>query len=220
MRDRFCLSVLLFAGLLLPLVSCSNEGLTAIVISPTTVTVALSPSGAQLTTQYTAVGYYGHAGSQSTKNITDEVTWAAYFPQMVTISSTGVATPTGSATGYTQVTASAEGFNGYILSNASTFTVNPPSTTNDVVSIAVERASPTVTHGTPVDFTAVGTTGGGNQGALTSGITWTSSNTNVATIVAATGVATTVLAGTSVITASYKNADGMIATGFTTLTVQ
>jgi hypothetical protein len=221
MRVRFCLSVLLFAGILLPLTSCSNQKLTSIVINPTTVTVTLSSSGSQLITQYTAIGYYGPAGHQSTKNITDEVTWSSYFPQMLTTSNTGVVTPTGNVTGYTQVTASAEGYNGYILSNASTFTVNAAGTTTDVVSIAVTPANPVVTTlGTVEDFSAAGTTGTGAKAALTSGVTWSSSNTGVATIGPSTGAATTVAPGTTYIIASYTNADGLVATGYTILTVQ
>jgi hypothetical protein len=47
-----------------------------------------------------------------------------------------------------------------------------------------------------------------------------SSNTGVATIGLHTGAGTTVGAGTSAIVATYTNADGVAATGYTTLTVQ
>ncbi len=131
MCGRFCLGVLLFAGLLLPLVSCSNQGLTSIVISPTTFTTTLVTAGAQGYTQFKAIGYYGHAGSQSTQDITSEVKWLSNAPQVATICNNtdpapcipGLATASGSWTGVTDITASAPGFNGDIVSNDATFTV-------------------------------------------------------------------------------------------------
>lgn len=127
MFNRTCLNVLLLVGLLLPLTSCtSSPSLTSIVISPSDFTATLATSGPPIWTQYTATGYYGHAGHQSTKNITNQVTWTSYTPMLVIINSSGVATVAGQATGFTQITASAPGFNGDIISNASTFTVTAP----------------------------------------------------------------------------------------------
>ena len=227
MRGRFFLSVLLFAGILLPLTSCSTDpSLTSIVISPTTYTAVASPPGdPQVTTNFTATGYYTHPGhTAGTKDLPASDTWYSYTPAMVTINSDGVATVTGAMYGSTQITASAQGFNGIIISNTATYNVSAPnsSTNSDIVSIAVQPASPSVAAANlPVGFSAIGTTGTGHQVALASGVVWTSSNLGVATINANTGAGTTQGAGTSTITATYTNPnDGMMVTGFTILTVQ
>ncbi len=232
MFDRFCLRALVLAGLLLPVASCSsNTSLTSIVISPAafTTTVAVSQTGEslppaeQLWTQYTATGYYGHAGHQTTKDITNEVNWLSYTPLLVTVNSSGVATVSGQATGFTQITASAPGFSGDIISNASTFTVNAPSSgaTTDIVSLSIIPANPTVTKvPATLDFSAIGTSGAGATQNVTAACTWVSSNPAVATIGATTGIATTVSAGTTAIIATYTNTDGMQATAYTLLTVQ
>ena len=53
--------------------------------------------------QLKALGNYIHP--PVTKDITDQVTWASNTPQMVTVSSTGVITPTGEACGGALITA-------------------------------------------------------------------------------------------------------------------
>ncbi|MFY9854699.1 MAG: hypothetical protein WAK26_12565 [Terracidiphilus sp.] len=145
MRGRFCLGVLLFAGILLPITSCSTgPSLTSIVISPSSVTVTLVPSGIpQGYNQFTAIGYYTHPGhAAQTQDITNQVTWTSSGTQVATIctstsSSTctpGLATATGYSsngvawTGITNITASMSGFGGVIVSNEATFTVTAPTT--------------------------------------------------------------------------------------------
>jgi hypothetical protein len=142
---------------------------------------------------------------------------------MVTVNNDGVATVTGNMYGSTQITASMQGFNGIIISNTATYNVDAPnsSTNSDIVSIAVEPASPTIASaGLPVGFSAIGTTGTGHQVTLTTSSVWTSSNLGVATINPATGAGSTVGAGTTTITATYTNPnDNIMVTGFTILTV-
>jgi hypothetical protein len=72
--------------------------------------------------------------------------------------------------------------------------------------------------GQTTQFTAVGTTTTGSTEYLTNSVTWTSSNSNVATIGANTGLATAVGAGTVTITAAYTEPQAVI-TGIGTLTV-
>jgi len=231
MFDRFCLRALLLGGVLLPLASCSTTSLTTIVISPTTFTTTLAlssngdalPPSQQMWTQYTAMGYYGHAGHQTTRDITKEVTWISYTPLLVTVNSTGVATVSGQATGFSQITAMEPGFNGDIMSNASTFTVNLPSTvtTSDVTSLAISPNPGTIAAiGKTLGFTVIGTTGTGQTVDLTTSVSWSSSTTAVANIGQFTGVATAVSAGSTVITATYTNSDGLKVTASAALTVQ
>jgi hypothetical protein len=232
MRGRFFLSTLLFAGFLLPLVSCnsSDPSLTSIVISPTTVTVTLAPNGiAQGYSQFTAIGYYTHPNhGAETKDITSEVTWASSGTQVATIvtggTNAGLATATGwvngvAWTGVTNITASMPGYNGDIVSNAATFTVTDSSTTDDVISIVVTPNPYTFTAlNASYSFTATGTTQSGVQKPLTTSSVWTSGNTGYVTVGANTGVATAVAAGTTTITAKYTNSDGTSYQGSATVT--
>jgi roadblock/LC7 domain-containing protein len=238
MFKRLCLGVLLLAGLVLSFNGCNTSstsgtsGLTTIVISPTTVSVTLMPPGTQQgQSQFTAIGYYGHAGHQSTRDITSEVTWSSSLTQVAGINSSGLATATGYSkttgeewTGNTNITASAPGYNGTIVSNSATFTVTSCTScsTDDVSAITVLPATQTVASlNVPVQFEAIGTTIGGSTVVLTglSGIQWTSSVPSIASIDATSGVATTVGAGTTTITATYTNSDGSGASGTATLTV-
>ena len=81
-------------------------------------------------------------------------------------------------------------------------------------SIAVTPVNPTTAAGGSQQFTATGTYSDGSTANITTQVTWSSSNTSVATI-NASGLATAVAAGTSTITATQGS-----ITGSTTLTVQ
>src|SRR6266404_5735526 len=82
-----------------------------------------------------------------------------------------------------------------------------------LVSITVNPQNPTVQPGKTQQFTASGVLGDSTTQDVSSQVTWTSSNTNVATI-DSTGLATAVALGTSSISAA-KNG----VTGSRTLTV-
>lgn len=231
MFDRNSLKALVLIAALLPIASCSSPSLTSITISPATFTTTLvltasgapAPPSGQVWTQYTATGSYTHPGHPAmTKDLTNQVTWMSFTPLLVTINSSGVATVAGNGTGFTQIAASMPGFNGDIISNMSTFTVNVPTsgTTSDVTSLAIQPANPTVKAGSkPFGFSVIGTTGTGSTEDLTAACKWSSSTLGVATI-SNTGVATPGTAGTSVIVATYTNSDGLVVTAATTLTVQ
>ena len=242
MRGRFCLSVVLCAGILLPLISCNSNdpSLTSIVISPSSVTVTLAPPGVpQGYSQFTAIGYYTHPGhAAETRDITSQVTWASSGTQVAGICTNGSPSPctpatdglatatgwttTGAWTGFTNITASAPGFNGDIVSNSVTFTVTETSTTDDVISIVVTPNPYTFTAVNASNpFTAIGTTQTGVQENLTSatGMAWTSGNLNFVTIGLNTGVGTAVAAGSTTVTATYTNSDGTTAKGSATVTV-
>lgn len=233
MRIRSLLGTAMLMGALFPVVSCSTSpSLTSITISPTSfsTTVVLTASGApappsqQLSTQFTALGSYTRPGHAAvTKDLTDQVTWLSYTPSMVTINNSGVATVAGGVIGSTQITASMEGFHGDVVSSPSTFSVALPSTTNktsDVVTLTITPANPIILVGQSAGFSAIGTTGNGGSENLTDLSVWTSSNSTVCNINAATGVCNSTGAGTAAITATYTNADGIQVTGYTVLSVQ
>ncbi len=233
MRYRPLLGILLISALMVPLTSCTNDpSLTQIVISPSAFNTTLvllpngdaAPSSEQTWTQYKALGYYTHPNHQPIiKDITNQVTWLSYTPLLVTMNNSGIATVTGWGTGYTSIQATMNGFHGLVTSNQSTFTVQPPSSasTTDIVALTIAPTNPTVTGtGKTQSFIATGTAGTGATEDLTTLVTWTSSNTAVATIGAKTGLATTVGTGTTFIIATYTNADGLPVTANTQLTVQ
>ena len=233
MYNRFCFGALLLACLALTFTGCNvSTGLDSITITPSAVTVSLAPPGYQQgQNQYKAIGYYGHAGHQTTMDITDQVTWSSSLSQVATINSSGLATATGfnprtgeGWTGLTNITASAQGFNGTLVSNTATFTVTGCSSCvdSDISAVTVLPATQTVaTLGVPVQFEAIGLTVSGASVPLTnvSGIQWVSSAPSVATINATTGLATTAGSGTTTITATFTNPDGSGAVGSATLTV-
>jgi hypothetical protein len=255
MFNRFCFGALLLVGLAGLLSGCSttsSSGLTTIVISPSgssAVTVTLAPPGvAQGHAQFKAIGYYGHAGHQVTKDITDEVTWTSSLTQVAVIctngspapctpATDGLATATGFTkqgawTGTSDITASAPGFSGDIVSNAAVFTVTTCTAcvSTDIIGVQVIPATQTIAASNiPVQYEAIGTDANGGTHALSStfaqnsggSINWVSSNPTVASFTDPTsGLATTgVVAGTSTISATYINADGTAALGSGVLTL-
>jgi hypothetical protein len=232
MRNRSLLGSVLLMGALLPVVSCSTSpSLTSITISPSTYTTTMvlladgspAPSSQQLQTYYTATGYYTHPGHPAeTKDLTDQVNWFSFTPSLVTVSNTGVATVSGGAVGFTQIQASMPGFNGDIISTPSVFTVNLPANikTSDVTGLTITPTNPVILVGQSIGFTAIGNTGNGGSENLTNQSVWTSSSPTVCAINATTGNCATTGAGSSAITATYTNADGIQVTGYTTLSVQ
>jgi uncharacterized protein YjdB len=86
-----------------------------------------------------------------------------------------------------------------------------------LTSIQVSPANPTVAAGTGQAFTAQGTFSDNSMRDVTSLVTWSSSNTQVATI-APGGQALTFIEGNSTITASFETPHGLVS-GSTTLTV-
>jgi len=130
--------------------------------------------------------------------------WVSSNPAVATINpTTGLVT--GVIGGTTQITATSDG----VASPAITLTVvNAP-----VATVTVSPAAPTVVTGQTTPLTATLRDAGG---AILTGrvIAWTSSNTTIATIDGATGVATGASSGTTTITATSEG-----RTGTVTLTV-
>lgn len=224
MRYRSPAGALLLLGIALPLTSCvQSPSLTSITISPTTVNFG----GAGLNEQLTATGYYTHPGHPAeTKNITDEVNWASSAIECVTVNSSGMLTSGSNSCSNILVTASAQGFNGYISANMSVNITQPSSggggaTTNgDVVSISIIPANQSVAApGDTAQFLAIGTTSSGATVNLDGLVNWNSSSPQVATIGANSGLATGLAQGTSTITALYTNTDGTSADGTASFTV-
>ena len=174
------------------------------VTNPTLVSIAITPSSNPsvvkgLTIPFTAIGTYNNG---TTVDLTSEVTWNSSNIGVATISNAAGSngTATGQGVGTTNITASLNG----VTSN--TVTLNGTAAT--LVSISITPSSnPSVVKGLTVPFTATGTYTDGTTVDLTSIVTWTSSNTSVATIsnaAGSNGVATGQGVGTTNIVATFN----------------
>jgi len=159
-----------------------NATLVSIAVTPANATVA---KGA--TQQYAATGMYSDG---STQNLTNTLSWTSTNTSAATVNGMGLATGTGA--GSTTIQAAAGSISGSV-----SLTV----TSAALVSIAVTPANASVTKGSTQQYTATGTNSDGTTQNLTTAVTWSSTNTAVATITS-TGLATAVTAGTSTIQAT------------------
>ncbi|MDA8423520.1 MAG: Ig-like domain-containing protein, partial [Nitrospiraceae bacterium] len=175
--------------------------------APVLNSIAVTPSGASLAMgmmqQFTATGTYSDG---TTKDITASATWASSNSQVAIVSnatgSKGMAITLSQGT--TVITASLGG----ITSPAITVTVTAPVLTSLLVTPS--NQSFTITTG-GVQFTATGVLSDGTTEDLTSAVTWTSSNTAVATISmfqGSQGFATFLSTGTTTITATSGSVSG------------
>lgn len=157
--------------------------------------LTLNPSGtfslaAGQTQQLSAIATLSDG---TTQDVTPMVSWT--LPADVTISPSGLATPKSGATGSEAISASLATVGGPIASSAVTADLGP----GIPVSLAVYPAGAVANAGQTIAFGARVTNSDGGIGVPSSG-TWSSSNTTIATIIAATGVATLAGTGTTVIT--------------------
>lgn len=186
-------AVSLVCILILAACNCAPT-LRYITISPATSTI-----GAGTTEQLTATGYYSNGSV--TPNIT--ASWTTSNAVVATVGGTsGVVS--GVAVGTATITATALG----ISSSTASVTVAP------ITSIAITPVNPTIQSTATQQFDAVGTYSGGTQD-VAAFVTWTSSNTGVATFSTTTaGLANAVAAGSTTVTATLGSVSAS-----TTLTV-
>lgn len=166
--------------------------LAQVVLTPATVTVEAGRT----------VQFFAYGRSRSGDSISTSVTYSAMGG---TISTTGLYQAS-SATGTYRVTAT----HGNGMADTSVVTIVPATTSGPAVaSIAVNPASASVSRGATATLTAAAKDA---AGATLSGvsITWSSSNSAVATV-NATGVVTGVAAGTATITAAGGGKTGTSA---------
>jgi hypothetical protein len=137
--------------------------------------------------QFTAIGSYSN---NSTKDITSQVTWISSDTTIATISSAGLASSL--AVGSTNITAALSGITStpaiLLVAKLSSIAITPSSTGNLVV-------------GSKQLFTALGTYEDGSIADIRSLVTWTSSDTTIATI-SSVGLVTGVADGNTNITAT------------------
>jgi len=164
-------------------------------ISLTPATAVLAPAS---TLQYAAVGDYSDG---TTQNLSTAVKWNSSAPNVVSVSSVGLAT--GQSGGPATITASQGSVSG---------TANVVVESSAPSSITITSTNPQVPATIESHFLATGSFADGSQD-LTSSVIWTSSPASVATISNASGswgLATGVSPGNASITALFA---GVVGTG-------
>jgi uncharacterized protein YjdB len=183
--------------------SGSSASTTLTVNSATLSSIVVTPANPSLPVgvaqQFTATGTYTDGASY---DITTQVTWSSSATSVATVNDSGLATAF--ATGTATITATSG-----TIAGSTALTVNSAA----LSSITVTPANPSLPAGVAQQFTATGTYADGTSYDITTQVTWSSSDTLVATV-NSSGLATAVAKGTATITATL----GTIA-GSTTLTV-
>ncbi|HWY68333.1 MAG TPA: MBG domain-containing protein [Terriglobales bacterium] len=166
------------------------------VVQSITITAASGTIANGLTEQLNATATLSDGTMQ---NVTHSATWASSSPAVATISAVG-GVATGLTLGSTNISATENG----VTSDPFVLTV----TTAVLQSIAVTPATPSIVKGSAQQFTATGTYSDGSTQDVSLLVTWTSSDTNIATISSA-GFATGVAAGSVIITAAQNGVSGL-----------
>jgi len=180
------------------------------------VSIAVTPPSPSITLgstqQFTATGTFTDS---STQNITTSVTWSSGFVSVATISnaagSEGLATSVSAGTTTITATDPVTSING-----TASLTVT---TVVTLTSIAVTPPNPSIALASTQQFMATGTFSDSTTQDITTSVTWSSSDSAVATVSNAggsKGLATSVAAGTTTITALDP---GTSVSGATSLTV-
>ncbi len=182
--------------------SGSISGTATLSVSPASVTlqsIAVTPVNptivAGTSQQFIATGTFSNS---TTQDLTAQVTWSSSATSIATIAQNGKASAVGA--GSTTITATSGGKSG-----TTTLTVAPLSVT--LQSIAVTPSSPTISAGTTQQFSATGTLSNGLTQDLTTQVTWSSSDTSIASITQS-GKASTIAAGTTKISATLAGLSG------------
>jgi hypothetical protein len=182
---------------------CSTVPIT--VVDATLTSIAVTPPNPSIpwgtTQQFTAIGTFS---DNSTQDLTGQVQWgAADFAATMDYTIPGLARAqyAGTAT----ISASLAGVTG-----STSLTVMPAS----LLSIEISPSNRTIVRGTIQHFSAAGRYEDGYLRDITSSVTWSSSNTDVATINNGSGhngEATAVASGTSTISATLSGISGTAA---------
>jgi uncharacterized protein YjdB len=173
--------------------------LLSIAVTPSSNTITLGT-----TLQFKATGTYSDG---STQDLTTVATWSSSNSNVATISNLAGAQGLASAieAGTATITATSGTVSG-IASLTVSGVITPV-----LVSIAVSPLTPTISLGMTQQFTANGSYSDGSTGPITSTVTWSSGTPTVATISNSSnsqGQATSVAAGTSIITATSGSVSG------------
>jgi hypothetical protein len=159
--------------------------------------IAVSPAIAAQTS--TKLSVTGNFSGLFTRDITDQVVWSSDTPTVATVVSPNRVTA-GLVPGTAILTAT-------VGSVSATFTLTVSSAT--VTAMTITPANPSIAKGLNTQFAVSGTFSDGTTQDLTFDVTWASSNSAVATVVSnavtSNGLAQTLAAGTSTISATFES---------------
>ena len=191
---------------MLTLVGCGGGSLSSsspssvVTLQAISITPAASTIAAGTPQQFKATGSYSDGSS---KDLTASVAWRSSAASVATISSTGLLTPL--AAGQTTVSAALESSKG-----STGLTV-----TDNLVSILVNGNGLKLNIGSAIQLTAMGTYQDKKAPKLLSGLTWSSSDSAVATV-SSTGLVTGVGPGSATIAAALSGVKGSADLGVNT----
>ena len=171
-----------------PILGIDGTSLVSLAVTPATASIAMAG-----TQQYTAVASFADG---STRNVTTQSAWVSATPAVATIGAT-----TGLATGVNGGTSTITANFG-TKSGTAVLTVRP-----NLVGIRVTPVTPIILTGATQQFVATGSYSDGTFAAITTPVTWSRSNMLVATV-SATGLATGIAPGQSLITATSGTLSG------------
>ncbi|MCZ6819968.1 MAG: Ig-like domain-containing protein [Calditrichaeota bacterium] len=175
---------------------------TVTVTDASLVSIAISPQDATIevgkTLQLIATGNFSDGSSS---DLTAQANWTSSDSQVATIeASTGLAT--GNAPGSTTITAELNGVTGRTGLNVSAATI---------ASLVVTPADTTIAAGESVQYKATATFSDGSSSDVTTQANWTSSDSQVATIGATTGLAVANAPGNTTVTAAIGEVQGQVS---------
>lgn len=181
----------------------TTVSLVSITVTPTNTSIANGT-----TQQYTATGIHSNG---TTSDLTATATWASTDITKASINITGLAT--GQGLGSTIITATKDA----ITSNLANLTVTDATLT----SIAITPLNPSTTVGGTEQFTATGTYTDSSTQDITTAVTWSSSDPNIATISSFFdgGLATGIDIGSSTIQASMNGINSSTTLNVTANTI-
>ncbi len=166
----------------------SSAFATSIAVTPAV--VASLPLG--LTQQYTALGTFSDGTSQ---DVTGVATWSAGTASIASITTSGLAT--GKNVGSTTISAMFESATG-----SASLTV----TAANLNSISIQPANGSIAQGTKLQLAAIGTFNDGGTRDITHQVSWSSSDTTIATVGASNGQLFGAASGLVTITATLGSA--------------
>jgi trimeric autotransporter adhesin len=176
-----------------------GPALSSVTVAPSTPSIAIGK-----TQQVTATASFDNG---STDNITDSASWTSSDVSIATVSSTGLVT--GVAQGSATISATLDGISGSTSVNI---------TIANLTSISITPVTKSISSGQTQQYTAVGILQNGNTIDLTDSVSWSSSNTTVATI-DDSGLATAKTVSSSA-TANITAKSGSITSNRAALTVE
>ncbi len=190
---------------LLALSGCDDHGVPLPTLQSIEITPANASVAADTSTQLTATAIYS---DNSHADVTTQVAWSSSNPAIATV---------GTSTGkITAISAGAVSLSAKLQGHSASTALTVTDAT--LLSIAITPAAPAVALGTTQQFTATGTYSDNSTQNLTTQVTWDSATTSVAmfsNVAGSNGLASSVTAGTSSVTAVM----GQVTSAPVTLTV-